>query len=229
MKFNKRDLFLTPLSFFLVLILSILSTIIISYLVKKFYISEVFHFFLILIAFYGSIVGWTLVLLKALRMIFPLKKGILSMDDDSLSVRIWKLQGFLYIFNLGLLYNSSFIPINLRGFFYSLLGTKIGKSVMIGGKILEPAMVSIGSYTHIGEDAIVSGHGVAGKYVTINDVIIGNAVTVGAGAIISPGAMIGDGSVIAMGAVVSGKTTIPEFEIWGGVPAIKIGEVKKWK
>lgn len=50
---------------------------------------------------------------------------------------------------------------------------------------------------------------------------VSNYVWIGTRAIILPGIIIGEGSVVAAGAVVT--KNIPPFEIWGGVPAKKIG------
>ncbi|MDN2675097.1 acyltransferase [Janthinobacterium sp. SUN026] len=52
-------------------------------------------------------------------------------------------------------------------------------------------------------------------------VSIGNDVWLGAHSIILPGVDIANGAVIAAGAVVN--RNVPAFEIWGGVPAKKIG------
>jgi acetyltransferase-like isoleucine patch superfamily enzyme len=52
-------------------------------------------------------------------------------------------------------------------------------------------------------------------------VVIGDDVWVGAGAVLLDGAAIGRGAIIAAGAVVAG--IVPDYEIWGGVPARKIG------
>jgi acetyltransferase-like isoleucine patch superfamily enzyme len=52
-------------------------------------------------------------------------------------------------------------------------------------------------------------------------VYIGDDVWIGAGVTVLPGARIGNGVVIAAGAVVRG--VVPDFEIWGGIPAKKIG------
>lgn len=54
-----------------------------------------------------------------------------------------------------------------------------------------------------------------------SDVIIGDDVWIGAGAILLPGARIGSGAVIAAGAVV--RASVPENEIWAGVPARRVG------
>lgn len=53
-------------------------------------------------------------------------------------------------------------------------------------------------------------------------VVIGNDVWLGAGCAILPGVVIGDGAVVAANAVVT--RSIPSQEIWGGVPARKLGE-----
>lgn len=55
-------------------------------------------------------------------------------------------------------------------------------------------------------------------------VTIGAGVWIGARTVVAPGAEIGDNSVIAAGAVVAKK--IPPGELWGGVPARKIKDVK---
>lgn len=51
---------------------------------------------------------------------------------------------------------------------------------------------------------------------------IGRNVWIGANVIVLKGVKISDGAVVAAGAVV--LSSIPENEIWGGIPARKIGE-----
>lgn len=53
------------------------------------------------------------------------------------------------------------------------------------------------------------------------DVIIGDDVWCGAGSILLPGAHVGDGAIIAAGSVLN--RVVPNGEIWGGVPARRIG------
>lgn len=50
---------------------------------------------------------------------------------------------------------------------------------------------------------------------------INDYVWIGTRAIILPGTTLGEGSVIAAGAVVN--KNVPPYEIWGGIPAKKIG------
>jgi acetyltransferase-like isoleucine patch superfamily enzyme len=56
-------------------------------------------------------------------------------------------------------------------------------------------------------------------------VIIEDGVWLASGSIINPGVRIGEGSVIAAGSVV--LYDVPNFELWGGVPAKKIKDLPK--
>ena len=56
------------------------------------------------------------------------------------------------------------------------------------------------------------------------EIVIGTDVWIGCNAVILKGVRIGDGAIIAAGAVVN--KSIPAYEIWGGIPAKKIGERK---
>jgi acetyltransferase-like isoleucine patch superfamily enzyme len=53
-------------------------------------------------------------------------------------------------------------------------------------------------------------------------IILGNDVWLGAGVTVLPGVKIGDGAVIGANAVVN--QAVPDYEIWGGIPAKKLGE-----
>lgn len=53
---------------------------------------------------------------------------------------------------------------------------------------------------------------------------VGTDVWIGANVVILKGVLIGEGSVIAAGAIVT--KNVPPYEIWGGIPAKKIGSRK---
>ncbi len=53
------------------------------------------------------------------------------------------------------------------------------------------------------------------------EITLGSHVWLGAGAIILKGVSIGEGAIVGAGAVVT--KPVPAYEIWGGVPARKIG------
>lgn len=52
-------------------------------------------------------------------------------------------------------------------------------------------------------------------------ITIGEDVWIGCRVVVLPGVLIGNGAVIAAGAVVT--KSVPAYEIWGGVPARKLG------
>lgn len=138
---------------------------------------------------------------------------------------MWKLFGYLYVTHLWPLINAGLIPVNLRSLAFSLLGAKMGRSVMVGGKILDPSLVEIGDFTMLGEDCLLTAHAVEEERVDLGRIIVGRDVTVGVKAVILPDVVIGDGAIVAAGAVVTKGTRIAPGEIWGGVPARKIGMV----
>ncbi|WP_052314685.1 acyltransferase [Desulfobacter postgatei] len=115
------------------------------------------------------------------------------------------------------------IPVLLRAPVYRLLGARIGKGVLIAGKIVEPQMVTLGNYSLCGEMSLLMAHAIMGDKVVLKKITIGDNVSVGAHAIIMPGVAIGDNSIIATGSLVPMDTIVPANEIWRGIPA------KKWK
>jgi acetyltransferase-like isoleucine patch superfamily enzyme len=70
-----------------------------------------------------------------------------------------------------------------------------------GCSAIDPAAISVRSFVHICRNAIVFSN-----------------------AVVLPGVILGENSVVAAGAVVS--KDVPAYEVWGGVPAKKIGEVR---
>jgi acetyltransferase-like isoleucine patch superfamily enzyme len=61
-----------------------------------------------------------------------------------------------------------------------------------------------------------------GAAVDRRGVVLGDDVWLGAGTAVMPGVRIGDGAVVGANAVVT--RDVPAYEIWGGVPARRIGE-----
>ena len=89
--------------------------------------------------------------------------------------------------------------------------------------------LKIGSYVHISPYVQIHTGGLEIKTPYHNrihysrSVIIEDGVWLCAGAIINPGIRIGKGSVVAAGSVVNDN--IPEYELWGGIPARKIKDL----
>lgn len=164
---------------------------------------------------------------------------------------IIRLKTILLEFELMVLSCIGQIPSHLiRRFFYQLSGIKMGKksTIHIGARFFNPSNISIGNGTIVGDHAFLDGRAplkigshtdIASQVLiynaehdinspdfepSIEPVEIGDYVFIGPRVTILPGTKIGNGAIIAAGAVVT--KDIPSFEIWGGVPAKKIGNRK---
>lgn len=109
-------------------------------------------------------------------------------------------------------------------FFYRWMGMRIGARVQINTAVVGDCnLISIGEDTVIGGDATLIAHSVEGPNLICAPVRIGSRVTVGLMAVIMPGCEIGDGATLAANAVLKKGTIVGPGEIWGGVPARRIG------
>ncbi len=179
---------------------------------------------LLFVLFFFFILG--VVYPRILRLISPFKEdAVFSSDDRSLYCFVWKQTVFTYEWTGTIL--SYVIPVILRGLFYRMLGARVGKGVLVAGKIVEPQMVTIGDYSILGDTSLLMAHAMSQDEVILKRIELGRYVTVGAHAIIMPGVRIGDRSIVAVGSVVSTDTVIPPGEVWAGMPAARIRDVKE--
>lgn len=164
---------------------------------------------------------------------------------------IIRIKTIILEFWLMILRFVGFIPLHfVRKFFYLLSGVNmpLDSTIHIGANFFNPSNITIGHDTIIGDHCFLDGRaslkignhvGIASQVLIYNDehdinsldydnsfgpVEIGDYVFIGPRAIILPNVKIDKGAVIAAGAVVT--KDVPEFEIWGGVPAKKISDRK---
>lgn len=160
-----------------------------------------------------------------------------------------RLKTVLLEFWLLILRIVGFVPIHtFRKIFYLLSGVKmpLSSTIHLGANFFNPSGISLGQDTIVGSNCFLDGRapltignhvGIASNVLIYNDehdinspdyhnsfgpVTIGDYVFIGPRAIILPNVTIGRGAVVAAGAVVT--KNIPEYEIWGGVPAKKIND-----
>ena len=101
----------------------------------------------------------------------------------------------------------------------------------------EPHLISFGNNVFIATGVTLVTHDMSNAVFTnetgisllpvAGKIEIGNNVFIGANATVMPGVKIGNNCVVAAGAVVT--RNIPNGEIWGGVPAARIGYYNKLK
>ena len=92
--------------------------------------------------------------------------------------------------------------------------------IRVGRDCLVSQFCSIVAANHsIKRNARIKDQGIDAKN---GSVVIGDDVWLGAGSTILPGVTVGNGAIVGANSVVS--KDIPEYEIWAGMPAVKLGE-----
>ena len=144
---------------------------------------------------------------------------------------------------------AGFIPIHfVRKIFYLISGINMpfDSNIYMAANFFKPSGITIGHDSLIGYGCFLDGRAplTIGNHTSlasevmiyndehnINDPNYGNSfgpvtikdyVFIGPRVIVLPGVTIGQGAVVAAGAVVT--KSIPDFEVWGGVPAKKISD-----
>lgn len=174
----------------------------------------------LLLAAYG---GATALVLALLHRLMPLCPG--SYRTTHAQFTLWKVQHV--VGELGKAALSPFFPVFARQAYYALFGAQVGKNVAVGGKIVDPCLTVLEDGCVIGEGAIVACHAMARGRFLLRGVRVGRGATVGGGVILMHGVTIGAGAVILPGSLVMADTEIPEGEIWGGLPAVRIKGAKR--
>jgi hypothetical protein len=183
------------------------------------------------VVFYSFVLLWTMVVLKLLRVFWPIPEGILSEQKHPTAFYVWKLWSVLAFTNLSLFYVNGLLPPPLKKPFYQLLGTKCGKGIIsIAGSIWEPYLVSIEQEAMIGLEALLLPHSMVRlteDFVILGRIEIKRGAIIGVRATVGPGCIIGEYSIVNALSGVAPYTKIPAYEVWGGVPAKKVGELPK--
>jgi len=217
-----KDLMMTPVIELIIVLISFACVLLFNQMIKASFLANA-------VALYVAIMVWTFVSLKIIRTIFPIKEGIYSYRDNDLNCYIWNLYTFLCIVNLSLLFTNGLVAIPFRKCLYQLLGCRIGKGmVTIAGKLLDPALISLGSNVIVGEESILMAHAHAltpSPVLILGRIEIKEGALIGARSVVMPGVTIGENSMVNAMSLVPMNTSIPPNQIWGGNPAVKLAEV----
>lgn len=137
------------------------------------------------------------------------------------AIRWYIHNGITYVLRYSLL--EMFTPSPIGILFYRLMGMKIGRGAVINSTALsDPSLIKIGEKVTIGGSVTIVAHYGQAGFLILAPVEIGEGATIGLRASIMGGAKIGRNARIMPHSVVLPKTVIPDGEIWGGVPAIKM-------
>ncbi len=183
--------------------------------------------FLALVAFYICQCLIALLVLTAVRLVFPFKEGIYSYRTDKWICYRWNLFAFIGITNLFLHYQRDFTPPVIRRFFSWVMGARLPlltNFVSAGGIVFDPFFVDIEQGAVIGNEALLLPHAIAVDKLYLKRVRVGQGATIGDRCLVMSGAQIGRGAVIEPLSLVTSNTHVPDGEIWGGVPARKKGD-----
>ena len=179
----------------------------------------------LLIAGVVGLYASAVLLFRAGLRAFPLEPGDIPVASrEEFIYHVYQLS-FLILFYPVM--RSGAVPVPLMRPFYLALGARLGANTYSSGIIFDPGFVSIGRNSIVGQHALLVPHVNEGDRLAHFPIVVGDNVTIGAHAVIMSDVTIGNRAVIAAGAIVVKGTRIGAAEIWGGVPARRIGAVAK--
>jgi len=106
-----------------------------------------------------------------------------------------------------------------------LLSAKVGRNVVVRGRICNPEIIAIGNNVLIGAGSLVNAHLKDGNRLIFKKISIGDNCTIGVKSMILPGVEVGNNSVVGAGSLVPKDTKIPPNEVWAGLPAKKVQDI----
>ena len=156
---------------------------------------------------------------------FPLTAG--EVDPDSRNERIYNVVHLPFLFFCYYpLLNFRFTFVPLTRLFCIAAGARIGVNTYpSNGLVMDPLFVTLGASVVVGSNTHIVPHVIEGGRLAHFPIHIGDRVTLGVNSVILAGTEIGDDAVVAAGAVVPKFSRIGPGEIWGGLPAKRMGQV----
>ena len=205
-----KDLVITPAVEIAILLVSLFCTLAMNRLISLSLFADAIFFYLLMLC-------WTLAVLKAIRVFFPIKEGVFSYSEAPLTCYIWNLHAFLCITNLSLHYINGLLPPPMRKLFYCALGANMGRGIIsIGGRLVDPHLITIEESAMIGDDVLLTPHAYArtrSDILILAKIVIRRNAIIGAKSMILPGVTVGENSMVNAMSMVAMNTKIPPNQI----------------
>ncbi len=130
--------------------------------------------------------------------------------------RFWKIPSIAFI--------PMFNGTPFKGVIWRLLGVRIGRRVFDDGcSIIEPSLVSLGSYCTLAAGSIIQCHSLEDGAFKSDYTVIGAGCSVGSAAFVHYGVTMGDGSELDADSFLMKGEHVPPDARWGGNPATERG------
>ena len=136
---------------------------------------------------------------------------------------------FKTVFNSFIIKICKYVPAVMKNFLLrKFLRMKIGKNVGIAPEVdfdgLFPELITIEDNVVIGWRVNILCHEFTQKQIRLGRVRVKQNALIGAFSVIRSGITVGENSIVAMCSFVN--KDVPDNELWGGVPAKKIQDIK---
>ncbi len=144
--------------------------------------------------------------------------------------RLWGFYYFRWWFAqriLGLIPTHYLTGTPLARLYFRLLGARIGANVHLGTDALScPGLIEVGADSSLADGSTLNCARVDRGWLHIAPIRIGDGCVVGASSTVAGGATMGSHSQLGELSLLPVGAAIPEFEIWSGSPAQKVGMAK---
>jgi non-ribosomal peptide synthetase-like protein len=128
--------------------------------------------------------------------------------------RFWKIPSIAFI--------PMFNGTPFKGVIWRLLGVRTGRRVFDDGcSIIEPSLVSVGSYCTLASGSIIQCHSLEDGAFKSDYTVIGAGCSIGSAAFVHYGVTMGEGSELDADSFLMKGEHVPPGARWGGNPAIE--------
>jgi non-ribosomal peptide synthetase-like protein len=110
-----------------------------------------------------------------------------------------------------------------QAWYYRIMGATVGKNCYLAGLALEYDLLHLGDGVAINEDCDTTAHTVERMVLKMAPVRAQRCSSLQAGAVVMPGGVMEEGALLLEHSQVLKGDTVPADEVWGGLPARKVG------